>query len=242
MAHGGPDWSTGGQISTVHTIEDLGELAARLGSIDTFDRRGNVLAFDDFESGIGKWYRSGDAGYDISWDGNHGRNGGFCCKIMTGGAAGRVAYIYRRFGYPVLSRLGFEFSFATFLFGRYLELKTDLQTAAGLHSPAIRYVALTDTFEYNDDAGIYQTIPDLTWRPMDTAWGFDTIKLVVDYISNEYVRLIVNNQVIDLSGISYQVGTVPAIPYGTLEIRLTTDVAAQARTWVDDVIVTQNEP
>jgi len=52
VAHGAPDWWGTEQTSTVHLVQDVGELAARLGSIVTFDRRGNVIWLTSFEDGL----------------------------------------------------------------------------------------------------------------------------------------------------------------------------------------------
>ena len=65
MGHGYPDYGTQGPVSTVHSIQDLGELAVRLGSIVTFDRRGNVLWLDGFDSGIGAWSKGGNVNYSV---------------------------------------------------------------------------------------------------------------------------------------------------------------------------------
>ena len=55
MAHGAPDWFGTTPQGMVHRVADLAELAARLGSPDVFDRRGNVLFMDSFENGQNNW-------------------------------------------------------------------------------------------------------------------------------------------------------------------------------------------
>ena len=40
------------------SISDMGEVAARLGSIDIYDKRGDVVFFDNFEGAFLRWNRS----------------------------------------------------------------------------------------------------------------------------------------------------------------------------------------
>jgi len=55
VAHGTPDWGVTAGARTVYQMTDLGELAVRLGSIVTHDRRGDVIFLEDFEEGMGRW-------------------------------------------------------------------------------------------------------------------------------------------------------------------------------------------
>ena len=59
MARSGPDWGLRGGKATVFPLTDMAELAARLRSIDVYDRAGDVIALDDFQSGIDQWEHSG---------------------------------------------------------------------------------------------------------------------------------------------------------------------------------------
>jgi len=52
MPRGHPDYGQAGPTSLIATVPDLGELAARLGSNNTWDRRGFILWYDDFEASV----------------------------------------------------------------------------------------------------------------------------------------------------------------------------------------------
>ena len=112
MAHGQPDFGLYAVKKTVSGLADLGELAVRLGSIITFDRRGDIVWFDDFEGDVFKWERdpSGvDAAIIVSPEA--ARNGAFSAKLTTGNLADDHATILHHLPYPVTSRVGFEISF-----------------------------------------------------------------------------------------------------------------------------------
>jgi len=65
MAHGTPDWGVTASKKTIYSLHDMGELAVRLGSIVSFDRRGDVIFSDSFQNGLGKVYASGvGAGFE----------------------------------------------------------------------------------------------------------------------------------------------------------------------------------
>jgi len=241
MPHGGPDWSTGGQISTVHTVEDLGELAARLGSIVTFDRRGNVIWMDDFESGIEKWMPvEGDAGAALVWSSEHARNGGFSAKLSTDDDTDDDAVMLTALPYPVLSRIGYEFSFLRDNYLKTLRLRIELSTDVETLYAEIEWTAATGIWLYVDDTGFYNLTPP-TEFPIEYSI-FNTVKLVADYVKKEYVRLIVNNTVFDLSGKTLWSGLPLTDPSIIMNIIIVTSSNDVATLYTDDVIITQNEP
>jgi len=242
MPHGGPDWSTGGQISTVHTIEDLGELAARLGSIVTHDRRGNIIWLDDFEDGLNQWHRGGDAGYEVNWNSQYSRNGGFSCQLKTPATDGTQAWITKYTAYPVLSLLGVELSFSYEQNWQYLFLDLRVQLPTEIVAAAIRYNHSTNIFERQTGPLAWAVIPDTDFTPQGIPDAFDTIKLVVDFVNKKLVRLIINSQEVDLSTLDCYIIAVGGTPVLNSTIKLETDTNAVAIAHIDDAIITQNEP
>ncbi|GAI16225.1 unnamed protein product, partial [marine sediment metagenome] len=113
MTHGGPDWGTPGPLKTIYTLEDMAELVARLGSIVTFDRRGNIIWLDDFEGTLGKWgIETEGAGYSAQLSAEAARSGGFSAKLISPDDEEDRIGLKRWFPLPVESNIGFEFSWA----------------------------------------------------------------------------------------------------------------------------------
>ena len=78
MAHGARDFGIYAPKETIVTIEDLGELAVRLGSPVNYDRKGDVVWVDGFEDGIDKWDIDLTLGRgSFTWESAHSRDGGF---------------------------------------------------------------------------------------------------------------------------------------------------------------------
>lgn len=243
MAHGGKDWSTGGQVGTVHTIEDLGELAARLKSIDTFDRRGNVILLDDFESGIEGWEVDGNpAGWTGVWTAERHRNGGFSLKLTTKPEDEAWVEAFKGYPYPTPSRLGFEFNFIYGLYSESIEFFHDIYDGSNYYRAYVRFIPNTKRWQYLASDGV-------TWTNLDPAYDiiqlermFHTVKLVVDMTTGKYSHLIVNDHTFDMSKISmYTIGSP-----GTHRIYSTFKIIADrndtAYTYIDDFIGTINEP
>jgi len=244
MPHGGPDWGTEGPVSTIYSIQDLGELAARLGSIVTFDRRGNVLWMDDFESGLSQWRQVGDR--DAEWNGNQAKNGGFCCKLITPAVAGGSCCIERYIGFPALSPMGFEFSYSdddTAGVPRSLWILVVLDSGSYRYKTSIFYDVMNGKLQYTSGTGAMRDIPGGAYGMSSFFPGeFDTLKFVADFTTAKYKRLLINSRTFDVSALSFHKVALVSAPQMVIEIALHADAAAAAVCYIDDVIITQNEP
>lgn len=239
MPHGGPDWGTSGPLATVYTVEDMAELAARLKSPDVFDRRGNIIFMDSFEDGIDKWLPTGGAGGGVDWEGNHAHHGGFCLKLYTDDDEGDSYQIARHGAYPVLSRIGFEIACQLKTFIAKAKMSIILYDGVLQHWGHVYYDRVLSSCWYQKSGGGMVELEGA----IDTYHEvFNIMKLVVDGTKNEYVRLIFNNKVFDMSGIPlWSFGSL-ASPHLYMSFAITNNSDNVAITYVDSAIITQNEP
>lgn len=242
MPHGGPDWGTEGPVSTIYSIQDLGELAARLGSIVTHDRRGNVIWLDDFEDGLSQWELAGAGAYSINWNSQYARNGGFSCQLVTAPSDAFQASITRYTAYPILSPIGIEFSFSYEQNWRYLILDHRIGTPTAMLWGTIRYNHITNIFQQQTGPLAWTDIPDTEFTAQGLPEAFDTIKLVINFITRKFMRLIINSKEVDVSALDCYITAPPVRPMLSSSIILETDSNAKAKGYIDDVIITQNEP
>jgi len=242
MPHGGPDWGTEGPLATVYTLQDMAELAARLGSINTFDRRGNVIFMDDFESGLNKWEKGGiPVGWAVTWESLYARNGGFSAKIVTDDSDGAWAQIYRYEPYLILGKLGVEFSFNVAADITEVRLSVRLDTGTRTMWAEIKYNRIDGILWYADWEGNWQ--PTGLEPVLEVAKTlFHTMKLVADFKQEYYSWVIINNLSADLSAYPLSVVACPDKPRMTVYIRVYNFAGAATEMNVDDVILTQNEP
>jgi hypothetical protein len=242
VAHGTPDWGVTSGAATVYQLTDLAELAARLGSPVTFDRRGDVLWIDDMESGVDKWYATyGGATGSLGLSAVEARNGRYSALLSAGIAVGASVNIYHYLPVPVFSSLGLE------AHARLEDTLARLETALDLYDGTtellgvLRYNHLTGDLLVLNAGEEYDVVAtDLHLAAI--ARLFHAFKLVVDPVAQEYVRAIVDSTPVDLSGRSLYTLTTPVEARMDVRISQVSNMAATCNVYLDDVIVTQNEP
>lgn len=242
MAKGQPDFGLYAPTETIVGLSDMGELAARLGSIVTFDRRGNVIFADDFADGIQNWHLGGIGTQVIEWCSQYSRDGGFSCKLETDTDEDDSALITRHVGYPALSKMGMEISVSDKQNWKILHIEMRLTTTDGQWRARIRYVYATKTLFYLNYAGTYTAIPGASYTTHVNPAYFDTIKLVADFVNNEYKQLVLNDTTYALSGIGLRWHGGLGTPNMHAIIELFSDGVGAAIGYIDSAILTQNEP
>ncbi len=242
MSHGTPDWGLVGPKTTTYGLDDLGEHAVRLGSPHSFDRRGDVIAADTFDQGMGEWSSNwnGTLAAVSLWMGEN-RQGPFCVALTAGSSANGWAGIGRSVPYTVRSRVGLEASIGldpnTFYWEWALTWRDDVR----LWDARMRYDFQNQNLDYWDNAG--------RWQPFATgvrvgSWSgvWHTGKLVIDLTTSMYVRALFAENEYDLSMHAIQRG----LPTNRVELQaslrhygvLTFNPVGK----VDSVIMTRNEP
>jgi len=242
MPKGQPDYGLYRAQNTIVGVADPGESAARMGSIVTFDRGGNIIWLDDFEGTLGKWgIEIEGPGASAKLSAEAARSGALSAKLISPDDAGDRVGIKRWFPLPVESNIGFEFSWARAHQLAYIYLYFYFVEAARSYSFRLRYWIAQNYLQYYNIDGDYISLEPRAYSGKETHI-FNTIKLVVDYANKKYVRALFNSQAFDLSACSVRVAA-GGTPY-TLRtyIYAETGVTPNVNTYIDDVILTQNEP
>lgn len=242
MAHGYPDWGGAAPLATVYTLQDLAELAARLGSIVTFDRRGNLIYMCGFESGLIGWLTSAiGTGGAVEQSAEFSRNGAFCAKLIGGSSSPGSAQILKGLPYPVIGKLGLEFSFDLNAYVEYFYVGMMLYTGATRYYPRLRFEPDAGDIDYYDSAG--------GWTNLVTGASFATtklrhvtMKLVADFENAKYCRVMHNSITYDISTADLWSFASSAGPRIDLIFFVDSDAGQNGICWLDDVILTQNEP
>ncbi len=242
MAHGQPDYGMYAQKSTIYGLSDMAELAVRLGSINSFDRRGEVVFLDSFEGGLTKWAPvTSISAVTVVQSQGAARSGGFAAKFTGSMVPETVGGIEHYEHYPVLSKLGAEASFTLEADLTYVEIESDLYNGSTYQRFRIRYHMGDQKLQYADSAGAW----------VDLATGvsiygylplFHTLKVVGDAATGKYVRCLLDDQEYDLSGIACQAAASADVKHWRATVLADWLTVASASIYVDDVILTQNEP
>lgn len=242
MVHTLPDYTTKYKMTTIFGQIDTGELAARLGSINLFDRRGHTVLMDDFEAGILKWDSDG-AGTNHAETVNAGaaKSGTQSCRLTAGEGAGGQSWIYKYLGVPVAGKLGAEFSFTVDADTYYISIDFRWLDESKFYRALIKYNPTDKKFTYQNSGGTTtDLLTSITLR--ESTNTFNTLKVVIDTDSLEFVRFMINNQTVDMSGLGLYPDTDTTAASIYLGILHTSAHASVKSIYVDNIIITQNEP
>ena len=242
MSHGHPDYGIAAPKKTTFALSDMAELAARLGSIVTFDRRGDVVWWDNFEDNIAKWAltKSG-TGADVALSTDTAIFGANSAKLTLGDAVGNITAITRYAAIPVTSKIAFEISFTTLTKIDYVQLDISLNNREYKNRAVIRYYPTTGVIKYLDENNTYQTLATIGETTHST-YVFHTMKLVIDLTSYTYTRFILDEQEFDMSTLLYYhpTDTFPAM--FTCQYAVSNGDTGNRSVYAENAIITQNEP
>lgn len=228
--------------STRYPLADLGELAARLGSPVTYDRRGEVVWYDIFENSLSPWNTSAlGTGAVVEAVTTDTDLEGKAAKLTGGSDGVRTATLTRRFSLTSLQKVGFEVSvYYTTTGFEHILLDVARYDSVNLHWGAIRILG-TNSQEYLDSDNNY------TEFATETVWGstapiYHNLKLVVDMDNDEYVRFLYDETEYDLSSIAIRSQASAVEPQHVIQFTVKSADGQNDIVQVGRAIVTGNEP
>lgn len=237
-----PDWSNVRREVSYILREDLAELAARLGSVDVYDRRGSVVWWDNFAQGIEAWTTAtAGTGAAVALSTTTPHWPPFCVRLTAGSTGGRYAGIGRNLAPMVSERIGLEITvgFATlfdvfdlYLIHQYVESATR----------SVVRLSYTDQKVYcADENSVFQEIGDLP-TILWAEFCYHNLKLVVDFSAGKYVRLLLDDVLYDLS--AYGLEVTADVYYDHIDCAFYHYARAGQNDYclIGSVIVTQDEP
>jgi hypothetical protein len=243
MAHGREDWAGTAQISGLWGVSDLGELAARLGTLSTLDRRGNVAWADGFENGLGPWQsETVGAGATVKLTGNNAYAGGLAALLTGGSDSTRRANIYKTYLLPAIVKIGLECMVSVITTDvDYFQVQLRY-TIGGVQRNAKLILDITNTlFKVLDTAGniIYsRTLSDRLFN----AVTYHLLKIVIDISKHTLIRASFDELDIDLEEVANPAGTADTKLGMLIGCYCFSNVGVNGQCKVDNVILTYNEP
>jgi len=217
------------------------ELAVRLGSIDTYDKRGNVLLSDAFESSTLKWLiATSGTGSAVSISTNAAVQGDSSCKLTSGSNGARIAAILKYIHPQVYGRLGAEFSFTVFTNTETVTLQFNHSDGTTDYIHLVVYDHTNSKLKYTGSGGTFDIATGITLESGFTT--FHTMKLVIDSLTKKPVRLLVNEQSFDLSSYSPTVQGAGSEAWVSMAVYHISAPGVVNSIYIDNVIITQNEP
>jgi len=222
------------------------EIPVRLESIVNFDRKGAVIFLNGFEGSLGAFELLGGVSPDqIEKTTDSVKNGMYGVRLTPLADPNKFAGLQRFQAAPFNNRVGFELSFT---YNRWLTSYNWSITNYNIPQYWRAFVKLVFT-AYGDPKDIQISTPGLmvTIDPAHALFDhrrlFHTLKLVVDFDTHKYVRLILDNVIFDLSdydlNYSYSSTQYPHL-HTYFQVQGTSEGLEDM--FIDDWILTDNEP
>ena len=238
---GQPDFGAYQTKSTGATLADMADLAVRLGIIVEYDRRGDVVKLDDFESPVFRWESTPSLGGAIALDIAQVKSGAKSVKLSVNGTAGASPNI-KSFFYPLGSlQLGAEISFCKPATTYKLRFEMSNYTGTAVYYGQAEILFNTGVLQIRKSDGTnIEVATGLTFR--DDDFVFSPMKMVIDFLNNKYTRFLLANVEYDLSAHALSTASSTIKASSGVIITLIDTGASTADLWLDDFVFTQNEP
>lgn len=224
------------------SISDMGEVAARLGSIDIYDKRGDVISFDNFEEPLLKWASThGVAGSVVILSSTSAKSGSQSIKLVSAAGAGNAAAISKKISILGTERLGVEISFANV--DTAVEFHIDLTYYTGVvYYSASLLIDLNSRklYVYDEDGNPVEVATFSLFQ--SGLFIYYTVKLVIDFKAETYVRLLLGHKEYDISAVSLETAPNLTAPYFFVQIGIWNRGVPGGTMYIDDYINTQAEP
>lgn len=244
-------WDWGVNPSGVVTSPEvtLAELAARLGSIARYDRRGEAILLDSFEDSAASWVlvlgAAGSAGTRTTAS---SRSGGYAYQLTTAAVLNDSVALQRFIAPHTLARFGCEASFtlaSTLDDGapaaQYVYLDISVFDGTNVHNGGMRINGADGQVAVLTTGGTYSNVGSAL-NMYARSVVYHTAKLVIDVSTNLYARLFIDGQSLPVSTVALSTAASATRPIVRAVLTLQTRAAAAISNRWDDVILTQNEP
>ena len=219
----------------------LAELAVRLGSPISWDRRGQVVQMQTFVDGLGYCIGSSSgAGSSDGLDTGVFQTGKQSYKLVTGTDGSKSASITMYTDYSPSARVGFEITFSIADQPDNVYLVAAVYDGTYNYAVRMRWLKTTNKLQVFNSAEGYTDVCDFQLPAAPQL--FVSVKVVIDLDENEWVRLLSRGVEYDISAVVPYRALSDTHPYVTFRVQAVEDGDTSHTIYVDRMIVTTNEP
>jgi hypothetical protein len=241
MARGAPDYSNVKVGEYSIRLDDMGEMAARLGSPMIYDRGGEVILIDTFQYGLTGW-NSEATGTNaaVTLNNAYWQTGGYSAKLMGGSDGTRRGSIYRNLALVNMDSIALEARALIHEDVETVEVDIILYDGTTRYWADLAYTVATDELKVYDENGAMQTISG-TVSPNTQSYTFNFIKLVLDWENKRYHKVLFNGFKYDISEYDLKSDADATAPRVQIMVRAISTATKNGFIQVDNVIVTRGE-
>ena len=240
--HGLPDWGLTGPKHVTYGLDDLGEHAVRMGSPHLWDRRGDVIYASDFRDGLAMFHTGAwGLGAQVDLVTGFSRQGAYSVRLRAGSNGQQRAYLQLACPFQDPSNVGLEFSFSVEPNTEKVRAQIEWWDGATSYMAWCRYMHVVKDIDCWVHPGVGHIIDPNVSRH-ECVRPEHTMKLVVDMAANEYVRFMIDDLSYNLGGLEARRAGAIFPPYWVFTVQQEGVALTNPDIYVDNVIVTQNEP
>jgi len=237
-----PDYSKYLPNSIHYSLQDLSELAARIGSVDVYDRRGEVVVIDDITHGLSGWGKSGTG---LNWAANivvdPVYHSPFALQLIADAAPGSLTQVFKYYDQVIAAKTGLEIGICFTVEFDYFQMYIVHDNLIRKQNAVLKIDNTNKQISVMDDSLTFKVIDAIT--PPVFAYGkFHDVKLVADFSSGYYMRLLYDEHQYDLSKYKLAVGGTPSDEHMETLFTLASNGSNAGFAYMGHMIVTSNEP
>lgn len=237
-----PDYSKFLGSSIRFSLQDMGELAARLGSPSIYDRRGEVIWYDRCEHGLGSWFLQGaGTGYDTVLVADNQLFSGYAYKLTAGSSLTLLARMTKQLALFDTSNIGFECAWYHDNKVASFDMKIQFATGGVQYQSAIRHDVTNSKIQYQDASNSWVDLMNLS-LPIISGSAYRFTKLVISMSDAEYRRVYIGtSHNDDLEIPIYNAGAF-STDFFQVVIEVTSVSGQNGNVHIGQVLITANEP
>lgn len=242
---GGIDYPDGGFTSGVWSypiLGDVGELAVRMGSPVIFDRRGTVYFIDTFERETVVWEEvEVGGGREVRLSAVRALSGSFSLAMVPASSTPYSHVVKRGIPLPPTTRVGLSVGFSLSQWHDYVQISADFFGPVTAVRGGVRYYPPGGPLQIRTGESEWTTISDNVFL-FPASYIFHYVKFVIDTVTRQYVRVILNDYSFENLTYPTYVMTSPYPSHLQLVLWIYAKDSSQPVAYFDNVIVTVNEP
>ncbi|MDY6888269.1 MAG: hypothetical protein SVV88_11620 [Pseudomonadota bacterium] len=218
------------------------ELATRLGAASTRHRQGECIIIDDFESSTIKWETATlGASSAVARDTTYAKRGSGSISLTAGSSINDYAMITKYTPAPPTTKLGYEVNFTVSDTDTLIELMLDCYNGTNRKRAYFMYNSDDNSLAvYDHTLGMYSIGSDVLYQQGN--YYFHNLKFTIDMDDYSYHKAYMNEKVYTLSAFTLQSTTDSTRPHVRAIVQHRRQAATTGTVYVDDFILTQNEP
>jgi len=213
--HGRPDWYNITPMIQVHASEDVNELAARLKTLDAYDRRGNVVNVVDFASGLGEihqYYNGVGATQYLTYLPTY--NGLPTVELAVGESNTAYSDIYGYVTPQQASTYGLEVIFALNPFTNVVFATLSVADGTNIQTAGIKIDADHTKVYYYGPTATWTQVPG-TYRLYGGGHLFHHLKFAFDFTNRQYLHMLLNSYAVSMTAYQPYQSVTTSAPYSS---------------------------